>query len=51
MRVKVEEIAQMNIEAKSVDGFCRGDVDLVYSAAYEAIYFHKSIADTHRGES
>ena len=35
MQVEVEEMEQMKIEAISGDRFCRGGVDLLYSAAYE----------------
>lgn len=48
MQVEVEEMEQVKI--KSGDRFCRGGVDFLYSAAYEAIDFHKSIANTHRVE-
>lgn len=50
MQVEVERMEQVKIEAKSGNRFRRGGVDLLHSAAYEAIDFHKSIADTHRGE-
>lgn len=36
--------------AESEDRFHRGDINLLHSAAYKAINFHKFIADTHRRE-
>lgn len=41
--------APKNLLAQSGDRICRG-VDLLHSAAYEAIDYHKSITDAHRGE-
>lgn len=40
----------VNIPAQSGDRFCRGGVDLLHSAAYDVIDFHKSIANAHRKE-
>lgn len=45
MQVEVEEMEQVKIEGKFGDRFCRGGVDLLYLAAYEAIHFHESIAN------
>lgn len=45
MQVEVEEMEQVKIEGKFGDRFCRGAVDLLYLAAYEAIHFHESIAN------
>lgn len=38
------------IGVESGDRLRRRGIDLLHSATYEAIDFHKSIADTHRGE-
>ena len=40
----------VNIAAQSGDRFCRGGIDLLYSAAYEAINFYQLIANAYRGE-
>lgn len=50
MQVEVEETEPVKMGAGSGDRSNRGGVDLLHSAAYQAIDFHKSIADIHRGE-
>lgn len=44
------EISVPKISSETGDWFCRSGLDLLHSAAYEAIDFHKSIEDAHRGE-
>lgn len=50
MQVEAEEMEPVKIGAESGDRYHREGVDLLHSAAYQAIEFHKSIADIHRGE-
>lgn len=50
MQIEVEEIELVKIGAGSGDRYRKGDIDLLHLAAYEAIDFHKSIADIYRRE-
>lgn len=51
IQIKLDKLGSLiNIPAQFGDRFCKRDVDLLHLAVYEAINFHKSIANAYRGE-